>query len=177
MKGEQWYRYGRNQALDIINLPKIITPDLALAASYCYDVEGIYHFTGGAAGGYGILPKEQINPKYLLGLLNSRLLDWFLHQSSTTFRGGYFSYESRFIKQLPIRLIHFTNPAEKKLHDDLVALVDVMLALHQRLPKAVGAEREQLHRQIEKTDREIDGLVYKLYGVSDAEAILVETKS
>ncbi|MBI5167258.1 MAG: restriction endonuclease subunit M, partial [candidate division NC10 bacterium] len=153
------------------------TPDLALAASYCYDVEGIYLFTGGAAGGYGIIPREQINPKYLLGLLNSRLLDWFLHQISTTFRGGYFSYESRFIKQLPIRLIDFSNPAEKKLHDDLVALVDVMLTLHQRLQKAVGAEREQLQRQIEKTDREIDWLVYKLYGMTEKEQMIVETKS
>ncbi len=176
MKGEGWYRYGRNQALDVIHLPKIITPDFALSASYCYDAEGTYYFTGGAAGGYGIIPKEQVNPKYLLGLLNSRLLDWFLHQISTTFRGGYFSYEARFIKHLPIRLIDFSNPAEKKLHDDLVALVDVMLALHRRLQQAVGAEQEQLHRQIEKTDREIDKLVYQLYGTTEKEQMFVETK-
>jgi hypothetical protein len=177
MKGDGWYRYGRNQALDVIRLPKIITPDLATSASYCYDAEGTYYFTGGTAGGYGIIPRDHINPKYLLGLLNSRLVNWFLHQVSTTFRGGYFSYEARFVKQLPIHLIDFSNSAEKKWYDDLVVLVDVMLALHQCLQKAVGTEREQLQRQIEKTDREIDGLVYELYGITDAERIIVEGKS
>lgn len=165
MKGDSWYAYGRNQALDVVHLPKIITPDFASLASYCYDVKGTYYFTGGAAGGYGLLPKKNIDPKYLLALLNSRLLDWFHHQGSTRFRGGYFSYESRFIKNLPIRIIDFNNPKEKILHDDLVKLVDVMLDLRKREQKAEGHELEQLKRQIEKTDQEIDERVYELYGI------------
>jgi len=174
MKGDNWYAYGRNQALDVIHLPKIITPDLASSASYCYDSEGTYYFTGGAAGGYGILPKESINAKYLLGLLNSCLLDWFHHQSSTRFRGGYLSYESRFIKSLPIRAIDFKNPKEKKFHDDLVELVGVMLDLRKREQKGEGQELELLKRQIEKTGREIDERVYELYGVTEDEKRLVE---
>lgn len=110
----------------------------------------------------------------MLGLLSSKLLDFFLKHVSTQLRGGYYRYFTQYLKRLPIRLIDFSNPAEKKLHDDLVALVDVMLALHQRLQNAVGNEREQLQRQIEKTDREIDTLVYKLYGITDAERIIVE---
>jgi len=174
MKGDNWYAYGRNQALDVVHLPKIITPDLASDSSYCFDPEGIYYFTGGAAGGYGILPKKNIDPKYLLGLLNSRLLDWFHHQSSTRFRGGYFSYESRFIKNLPIRTIDFNNPKERMLHDDLVKLVDVMLYLRKRAQKATGHELEQLKRQSEKTDREMDEKVYELYGVTVDEKRLIE---
>jgi len=174
MKGENWYAYGRNQALDVVNMPKIITPDFALSASYCYDPKGTYYFTGGAAGGYGILPQKDINPKYLLALLNSRLLDWFHHQGSTRFRGGYFSYESRFIKNLPIRIIDLKNPKEKEFHDDLVKLVDVMLDLRKREQKAEGHELEQLKRQIEKIDQEIDERVYELYGITEKEKELVE---
>lgn len=48
-----------------------------------------------------------------------------------------------------------------------------MLALHQRLQQAVGAEREQLQRQIDKTDREIDALVYRFYGINDAEQAIL----
>jgi hypothetical protein len=92
-------------------------------------------------------------------------------------RGGFYRTFPQFLGQLPIRLIDFSSPADKKLHDDLVALVDVMLALHQRPQNAAGAEREQLQRQIEKTDREIDALVYKLYHITDAERIIVENKS
>jgi type I restriction-modification system DNA methylase subunit len=174
MKGDNWYAYGRNQALDVVHLPKIITPDFALSASYCYDPKGTYYFTGGAAGGYGILPQKDINPKYLLALLNSRLLDWFHHQGSTRFRGGYFSYESRFIKNLPIRIIDLKNPKEKEFHDDLVKLVDVMLDLRKREQKAEGHELEQLKRQIEKIDQEIDERVYELYGITEKEKELVE---
>jgi len=174
LKGDNWYAYGRNQALDVVHLPKIVTPDLASSASYCYDSEGTYYFTGGAAGGYGILPKESINAKYLLGLLNSRLLDWFHHQASSRFRGGYFSYESRFIKNLPIHIIDFNNRKEKILHDDLVKLVDVMFDLRKREQKAEARELDQLKRQIEKTDREIDERVYELYGITEAEKRLIE---
>ncbi len=173
MKGEKWYGYGRNQALDLVHLPKIITPDFASSASYCYDADGAYYFTGGAAGGYGILPKKNIDPKYLLGLLNSHLLDWFHHQGSTRFRGGYFSYESRFIKNLPIHIIDLNNRKEKILHDDLVKLVDVMLDLRKREQKAEGHELDQLKRQIEKTDREIDDRVYELYGITEREKKLI----
>jgi hypothetical protein len=174
MKGDNWYAYGRNQALDVVHLSKIITPDLASSASYCYDAKDTYYFTGGAAGGYGILPKENINHKYLLALLNSRLLDSFHHQGSTRFRGGYFSYESRFIKNLPIRTIDFNNSQEVKIHDDIVKLVDVMLDLRKREIKAEGHELELLKRQIEKADREIDGRVYELYGVTEGEKRLIE---
>jgi len=174
MKGERWYAYIYPKSLDKFDLPKIITPDIAASASYCYDSNGQYYFSGGAAGGYGILPRENINHRYLVALLNSRLLDWFHHQSSSRFRGGYFSYESRFIKNLPIRSIDFNNPKEKILHDDLVKLVDVMLDLRKREQKAEGHEVDQLKRQIEKTDHEIDERVYELYGITGAEIKLIE---
>jgi type I restriction-modification system DNA methylase subunit len=169
MKGDNWYAYIYPKSLDKFDFPKIITPDIAASASYCYDSKGQYYFSGGAAGGYGILPKEDINPKYLLALLNSRLVDWFHHQASTRFRGGYFSYESRFIKKLPIRTIDFNNPKETKQHDDVVKLVDVMLDLRKREQTAKGHELELLKRQIEKTDHEIDQKVYELYGITEKE--------
>jgi len=88
MKGEKWYAFGRTQALEVIGLKKIITPDIASSASYCLDENGKYSFSGGAGGGYGIIVKEPIEPKYILGLLNNRLIDWCHHQVSTNFRGG-----------------------------------------------------------------------------------------
>ena len=120
------------------------------------------------------LTSESIDPKYLLGLLNSHLLDWFHHQGSTRFRGGYFSYESRFIKNLPIHIIDFNNRKEKILHDDLVKLVDVMLDLRKREQRAEGHELDHLKRQIEKTNREIDQKVYELYGITEAEKRLID---
>ena len=174
MKGPQWYAHIYPKNLTLFAKPKLITPDLARSASFSFDPEGRYYFAGGAAGGYGILPKDSGLTKYLLGLLNSRLLDWYVKKTGTRMESGFYSFEARFIRQLPIRPIDFNNPAEKKLHDDLVALVDVILFLHKRIPQAVGAEREQLQRQIEKTDGEIAGLVYRLYDISENERAVIE---
>jgi len=175
MKGDRWYAYIYPKSLDKFDLPKIITPDMAAFACYCYDSNGQYYFSGGAAGGYGILPKNNVDPKYLLALLNSRLLDWFHNRGSTRFRGGYFSYESRFIRNLPIYIIDVNKPKEKGLHGDLVKLVDVMLDLRKREQKAEGHELEQLKRQIEKTDSEIDERVFELYAISDSERKVIES--
>jgi hypothetical protein len=102
MVGEDWYGYSRAQALDLMVLPKLFTPDIAPVAGFSYDEAGEVFFTGGVAGGYGILATPPITPKFLLGILNSRASDYFHHRIATKMRGGWFSYESRFIRNLPI---------------------------------------------------------------------------
>ena len=175
MKGEKWYAFGRTQALEVIASKKIITPDIAPSAAYSLDTEGQYYFSGGAAGGYGIIPKADIDSLYLMALLNSSLIDWYHHQISTNFRGGYFSYESRFIKDIPIYTIDLANPSEKVIHDKIVSLVDRILELHKRkndLPPS--AERERIEREIAVTDETIDQLVFDLYQLSPAERMIIE---
>ena len=72
--------------------------------------------------------------------------------------------------------VEFDNPAEKKIHDDLVALVDRMLELNKRLApirNTLDSERDELLREINRTDSEIDNLVYDLYGLTDEEREMV----
>ncbi len=174
-RGASWYQFGRSQALDIMPLPKLFTPDLAACASFSYDETGECFFTGGVAGGYGLLPKPGVSPKFLLGLLNSRLLNWVISRSGTQMRGGYFSFEARFIRSLPIRQIDVKNSTEKDLHDKLVLLVDKMLALTQKLRGAkTESEKATLQNAIRTTDAEIDRLVYELYGLTKEEIKIVE---
>ena len=57
----------------------------------------------------------------------------------------------------------------------MVSLVDSMLALHKQLASAKSqAQRGAIQRQIEATDREIDRLVYDLYGLTKDEIAIVE---
>ncbi|HET7273339.1 MAG TPA: hypothetical protein VFI90_19890 [Rubrobacter sp.] len=58
-------------------------------------------------------------------------------------------------------------------HDRMVALVGRMLNLHERLAGA-RIERVVIGHQIEATDRQIDRLVYELYGLTDEEIRIVE---
>jgi hypothetical protein len=97
-----------------MHLPKLFTPDVAPSASFVFDESGDYYFTGGTAGGYGILVKQPYDRLYVLSLLNSRLIDWRLSKNTSPFRSDWRSYEYRFIKELPIRRIDFTTPLQKR---------------------------------------------------------------
>ena len=173
LKGKNWYGYTRNQALNIIESPKILTPDLSRSVAFAYDEKGEVFFPGGAAGGYGIILKENWHYLYVLGVLNSRLIDFYIKQNSTQMESGFFSFEARFIRSVPINEINFTNPDEVKQHDQMVALVERMLTLHKQSP-ATPQEQVRLQREIDATDREIDALVYTLYSLADEEIRIVE---
>ena len=59
------------------------------------------------------------------------------------------------------------------MHDKMVKLVERMLDLL-RQAGLTAVQRGLLEQQIEATDREIDELVYALYGLSDDEVGVVE---
>ncbi len=173
MRGSDWYAYIYPKNLAVMKAPKILVPDIADRASFAFDEAGEYAFTSG----YGITlkPAVQESPKYLLGLLNSRLLDFHLKRTSTTLRGGFFRYFTQFVEQLPIRRIDFSTKADMAAHDRMVRLVDSMLALHRQLATINSeAQRVAVQRQIEATDAEINRLVYELYGLTDEEIAIVE---
>ena len=53
--------------------------------------------------------------------------------------------------------------------------LDQILSLHKQLPQArTPHEQTALQRQIEATDRQIDALVYELYGLTEEEIRIVE---
>jgi hypothetical protein len=57
----------------------------------------------------------------------------------------------------------------------LIAAVEEMIKLKGRLASArTDNERTALQRQIDATDRQIDQLVYQLYGLTDREIALIE---
>ena len=175
MLGETWYNYGRIQALDVIALPKIFTPDIATVSSFSWDKTGEIFFTGGVAGGYGILVKSGYSWEYILGLLNSKVLEFYLKKSSTSMRGGYYSFESRFIRNLPIKIIDNSQIVEKQKHDLIVNLVQQMLSLHEKLHEVnTPPAKRMVQQQIQATDRQINQLVYELYELTNEEIAIVE---
>jgi hypothetical protein len=173
-RGAEWFQYGRPQNIGVMRKPKILVPDIADRASFAFDEMGEYAFTSG----YGITlrPDVKESPKYILGLLNSAVLDFYLKRVSTTMRGGFFRYFTQFIEQLPIRRIDFNKAADKAAHDRIVSLVESMLALHQRIVAAKSeADKNVVQRQIDSTDAEINRQVYDLYGLTDEEITGIET--
>jgi type I restriction-modification system DNA methylase subunit len=182
MRHDGWYGYVYPKSIPLFAKKKIITPSIAQSASYTLDQEGHLYFVGsggGGGGGYGIILANEckLSYEYILGLLNSKLLDMYLKRISSSFRGGYYAYNRQYIEQLPIRTINFNDPADKARHDKMVSLVERMLQLHKDVMKAKTPDEEtRIQRQIEATDKEIDKLVYELYGLTEEEIKIVEGK-
>ncbi len=173
-KDTGWYQlYPKN--LDLWECPEIMVPYMVSRLAAYYDEEN-YYFVNVTTGGFGItLKTPDISLKYLTGLLNSHVLNWFLKSVSTTFRGGYFAANKQFLDQLPIRTINFADPADKARHDRMVTLVTQMLDLNKKVQDArLEQEKTLLSRQIEATDAAIDTLVYELYGLTEEEIAIVE---
>ncbi|WP_214041657.1 Eco57I restriction-modification methylase domain-containing protein [Methanoculleus sp.] len=106
---------------------------------------------------------------FLLGLLNSKLMNYYC----TNFLAD--DMNKAYLQKLPIRTINPSNPADVARHDRMVALVEKMLDLNKRLAAAKAPhEREVLAGMIDATDREIDRLVYELYGLTEDEIAVVE---
>jgi len=164
---------------EIFESPKIMIADISYHPKAYYDSEGLYCLKTI----YLILKdkdkKGRYDLSYITGILNSKLIDFFFRSrfSAMHMRGGYLRFRKQFIEQLPIRRIDFDNLSEKKMRDDLVVLVDKMLELNKRLAPIRNTycnERDELLREIERTDREIDNLVYDLYGLTEEERRIVE---
>jgi len=108
--------------------------------------------------------------RYILGLINSNFLNTYFSKRFTTI-----SLTAAFLGILPIRIIDFSNPDDKARYDKIVLLVEQMLILQQQLIKVKTAhEKTVLQRQIDATDRQIDQLVYQLYGLTAEEIGIVE---
>jgi len=169
-----WYSCHRSREMKVFETERIITPEISLGCNMTIGERGIYHNTQV----YSLLPKETMKERqsYWLGILNSKLMWFFLKNTGTVLRGGYIRFKTEYLKPFPIRTIDFNNPAEKAIHDKLVSLVDRMLELHKKksfIPPS--AEREKIEREIAVTDEKIDEIVYGLYGVTEEERKIIES--
>ncbi len=84
--------------------------------------------------------------------------------------------ESRVIPQVKAsKLYDLPYPTAVTCDEHLGDLAQTMVSLHERHAQVrTEHEKEVLRRQIEATDRQIDQLVYELYGLTDEEVRLVE---
>ena len=106
-----------------------------------------------------------------MALLCSKLISFYNKNTSAN------AFKGTFPKVLIKDLLAFPLPEnlDRKSHDRLVSLVDKMLTLKPATHTAkTDTERNALQNAIRKTDRDIDQLVYQLYGLTPEEIALVE---
>ena len=107
----------------------------------------------------------QLNPLYILGILNSKLIDfWYkYHFGSTHLAGGYIRYDITYLRRIPIPKITKSN---QKIVDRIIALVDDILE----------SKAKDSTTDTNNLESEIDKLVYELYNLSNEEINIIENK-
>ena len=174
MRGDKFYAYGRLNNLTEFEAVKLMTPEIALGCQLSFDSQGVLFHTTKV---YSFIFQDDMeeNELFFLGVLNSKLLWFFLKATGYTLRGGYFTFKTEYLKPFPIRTIDFSNPEDVAKHDKLVVLVDNMLELHKKRHETrMERDKELYERQIKIVDAQIAGLVYDLYGLTEEEIKVVE---
>jgi hypothetical protein len=101
---------------------------------------------------------------------------WFLSNTGNVLRGGYFRFKTNYLNPFPVRMIDLSEPSDKSRHDQVVDLVKEEMLLHRKLAKTKSGVSE-IRKRIATTDRQIDQLVYELYGLTYKEIETVDAAS
>ena len=121
-----------------------------------------------------IIETQKVNLKFIIGILNSKLLT-FIYKNifkSLSLAGGFLRIGTPQIKELPIII------PDETFIKNFVIKVDKIINLNQNLQKLDPIldeeEYKELKSEIDKTDKEIDKKVYKLYGLTEEKIKVVE---
>ena len=131
-KGETPYNLRNCAYMEDFSKPKIVWGNLNLRASYVMVEENCFVNA----------PSPIIVPgsKYLLGILNSQLADYYIRRLGVTRNGGYFEYKPMFVEKIPV-----PHDVDQDIKQTMEKLID------------------------KKDEDEIDKLVFSIYGLSTEE--------
>ena len=119
---------------------------------------------------YNIITKDSVDPRYILGIINSKVIGFYyilIFGSKQLFPRILLEN----LNQLPIK------EASAKEALKLIGLVEKMLNYNNLIKNSMEKRTDniiKLEEEIQKTDKEIDELVYKIYGITDEEKKIIE---
>ena len=92
---------------------------------------------------------------FLLGVLNSKAADWYVHQVGVTRRGGYMEYKPVFVEQIPIP----QNVPEKE---------------RTRIASLAQAIQSGQREEVPEYEEQINDIVCDLYGINNREIRILQ---
>ena len=133
-----------------------------IAVRKCVDrpIFSYVDFNSYVSATFYVIKPANIDLKYLTGILNSKLIAFWL-KNKGKMQGSNYQVDKEPLLNIPI-----VNTKDEKVKSKLVKLVDNIIAINKKL---VGENnpntKEILERQVRALDGEIDRLVYKLYNL------------
>jgi hypothetical protein len=122
-----------------------------------------------------LIVKKPWSSFFVLGLLNSTLINWFVYRFIFARAIRTMHFDSPVTERIPLRNLELGSPADKKRHDAMVKKVEAMLEAKKKLAAAqTDKDKNFYERRCSTLDRQIDRLVYDLYELTEDEIAIVE---
>ncbi|UTY24449.1 Eco57I restriction-modification methylase domain-containing protein [Treponema denticola] len=173
-ENREYLKYGKHLAAprnnwDLFSSPRILVRQIPSKPPYCINACYTESVMLNDRNSMNII-YIKFNPKFLLGLLNSRLMSfWFEHKFGKLSRGIFPQFKINELASFPIPC------STEEQQSRLITLVDQMLETQSRLQQAFSDEdKKLLEQRAAIIDKQIDNMVYKLYGLTEDEVKIVE---
>ena len=137
-----WYSLHRSREISLFEQDYLITPQLQNYPSFTVKETNVY----ADAGGYLLLPKKIYNSLELLPILNSKLLWYFIKNTSSEYGGGYFYFKTKYLEP-------FCIPTQRLDEFDFKDVVSSQLNQTQTLFSEVHKFQRTLQRKFEGLDK------------------------
>lgn len=113
--------------------------------------------------------------KFVLGLVCSRAVAWFWSLSFFDQKETFPKIKKDALLSVPVPVLDQSSPSDRTRHDQMVKLVDQMLDGKKQWA-AAKTDRDKAYwdSKCAALDRQIDRLVYELYGLTEDEIKIVE---
>lgn len=153
--GKLWYELWNQRKLENFNKTRIVVPEISDNNNFALTDK---YF--GNTKTYHVLLKDdsENNILYVLGLLNSRLINFFYKNISTPYAGGFYAYKTQFLDNIPIK------PASNEKKAEVATLVNEILMNRQ------SEDKSSLYNKL-------DQVVFSLYDLSKNEIAVIEAKN
>lgn len=153
------------------NQNKIVIARLTKKIQATFDDENYY------MGKSSFITSAKVEPKYLIALLNSNVLNYFfsIKFTNTHLAGGYLRFDIPYLQKLPIKVINKKDTTEKQQHDEIIKLVTQIMQLNKDLQATTLPNKiTQLQTQITYCENKINNIIYQLYSLTEEEIKAIE---
>ena len=122
---QEWYQYGRSQALKEANLPKILVGVMSKAPNFNIDRNNLAYASGGTAGYIGLFLKEgsKYTLEYMQAWLSHSFTDKIFQTIGSSFEGEFYTHGTSMYKDIPLLPVDFESELECELFEKINELV------------------------------------------------------
>lgn len=157
-KGDYWWELRSCNYYDLFEQGKIISPSIVKRVSASIDMSGIF-----SNDKTSIIASTDY---YLLGLLNSRMMDFYARRICTALLNEHFELKPANLAAMPIKCVSETNGFQTKLRD--------LIAEQAKKLSELNASGEERSEEASEAEHELNKAVYKLYKLTAKEINFVE---